>query len=539
MPRYFCYAQTLREDRIFPGMTGGTMLRMIALAGITATLFTGCSEQPAPRSAQLLTRVFTVDGIYRSMKGPMATDEIYLLETEEPELLWITGYRAEMVQPDGVTLASEEFMCHSNLDYDVMQHKEYFNWSKTTSGRLFTLSQGQLAIEFPEGYGTPLLSNEALSSSNQVLNLNYENGTDPVRHKVSIDFIRDRDLRTPMKPLFMRAAFGLKLLEGQDGYYGVSEPNEEEHGEGCLMGQAAGGRRIHDGFGRTFIGHWVIKPGREENRTLATEWMDLAFDTTVHAIAIHVHPFAESLELRNLTTGESVFKSKIRGAGERIGISQLDSFAGTEGIPLFKDHEYELVSIYDNPTDQDYDSMAVMMLYMLDQEFEKPDLAALFPTPAEEQVVLRTDHGDVTIELYAEIAPDHVQRFLDLVRAGAYDMTPIVRVEPDYLIQTGAAPGRKDLPPLEAEFSQMRHKPGSVSMVLQDNGNPDSAQTSFFIMLDHAPALDRKYTVFGRVTEGLDAVREISLAPRDGNRLSQKIEIRAAEVVSGSLVATL
>jgi len=71
------------------------------------------------------------------------------------------------------------------------------------------------------------------------LNFNAEGAAFDVRHKVEIRFVRDRDLGTPMKPLFMKAATGLKLLEGENGYYGVSQPTAEQHGESCLVGQQA------------------------------------------------------------------------------------------------------------------------------------------------------------------------------------------------------------------------------------------------------------------------------------------------------------
>jgi hypothetical protein len=72
----------------------------------------------------------------------------------------------------------------------------------------------------------------------------------------------------------------------------------------------------------------------------------MQFDTTVHYIAVHLHPFAESLELVDLTTGESVFKSKARNFDDKIGLEEVEFFSSEEGLPIYKDHEYELVSTY-------------------------------------------------------------------------------------------------------------------------------------------------------------------------------------------------
>jgi hypothetical protein len=273
-------------------------------------------------------------------------------------------------------------MCHSNLDLDMKRHRELFGWKKFPSNRLFTLSQGQFEIEFPEGYGIPVLSSEPLSLTTQVLNHNIEGQKFQVRHKVAIDWVRDAELAKPMKPLYMSAANGLVAVDGKgSGYYGIEHPQQEEHGSGCLVGEAAMGRIQEDEFGRKFSGHWVVPPGRQENRTLVTEWLNLRFDTTVHYIAVHLHPFAESLEFRDLTTGATVFKSKARGPTDRIGLDHVDAFSSAEGVPLYKDHQYELVSVYDNTSGVDQDSMAVMYIYLLDREFKKPDLLNVAETP--------------------------------------------------------------------------------------------------------------------------------------------------------------
>ena len=102
--------------------------------------------------------------------------------------------------------------------------------------------------------------------------------------------------------------------------------------------------------------------------------MDLPFDTTVHHIAVHLHPFAASLELRDLTADTTVFRSEVENSAEKIGLERVESFSSEEGIPVYADHEYELVSVYENTSAEDQDSMAIMFLYMLDREFIRPKL---------------------------------------------------------------------------------------------------------------------------------------------------------------------
>lgn len=328
----------------------------------------------ADETRTVISDVYTVDRVYRSMMGPYSTVTVDLDEdAAEPELLWVRGYSAVMVAADGETPMPQDYMCHSNLDLaDVSSHAGRLGQKSVMSGRLFTLSQGQFEIRLPEGYGIPLMSDEALNLTTQVLNLNDASGEPvQVRHKVSIDFVRDRDLQKPLKPLFSGSAYGLASLEGDNPYFGMEMPDPQKHGPGCLAAQSASDHTYQDHCGRKFTGHWVVPPGRQENRTLVTRLMNLPYDTTVHYIAVHLHPFAESLELRDLTTGQTVFKSRARNLEGRIGLEHVDSLSSAEGIALYKDHDYEIVSVYHNPTDEPHDSMAVMYLYLLDQEVER------------------------------------------------------------------------------------------------------------------------------------------------------------------------
>ncbi len=362
------------------------------------------ADEPTVYTKEMLAPVYHVDKIYKSMTGPQSTSEFFLVDAKNPELVWIVGFEAIMVEPDGKTQASQEWMCHTNLDIDPTLHNRAFGGSKRLSGRLFTLSQGQYRIDMPKGYGIPILSSELMSLNTQVLNLNMDKGEKDVRHRVYVRFVRDVELKQAYKPLFPAAAYGLKLLRGTDGVFGGEEamPGHDMsqhdmsghdmsgheghdmsnmsghdmsgHGASCLPGQNASTNEFADGKGRAFTGHWVVKPGREENHTRVTNIMDLPFDTTMHYVAVHLHPFAESLELKDVTAGTTVYKAGTQQAGKGIGLARVDFFSSPEGVPLYKDHEYEIVSIYNNTTGKDQDSMAVMNLYLLDKEFTKPDM---------------------------------------------------------------------------------------------------------------------------------------------------------------------
>jgi hypothetical protein len=325
---------------------------------------------------EVLTPTFNIDRIYRSMQGPFGFHRYALDPDGSPELVWMIGYQAVMTAPDGTTPMSQEFMCHSNF---ILEDPEFYRRVRTqlppTNGRLFTLAQGQHRVMLPEGFGIPVMSNQEIRMDAQVLNHNVVDRAFDVRHRISIDFVRDSSLPQPLIPLHPRPVFAMKLIEGPDGYTAVppDEVDPEKHGEGCLIGEDAGGVNPHlvdDPQGRKFTGFWLLPPGREENHTLVTKMLGLPYDTMLHYVAVHLHPFAESIELRDLTTRESVYKSRARQADEGIGLAEVEYFSSVEGIPLYKDHEYEVVSLYNNTSGETQDAMATMFLYLRVYDFD-------------------------------------------------------------------------------------------------------------------------------------------------------------------------
>ena len=136
----------------------------------------------------------------------------------------------------------------------------------------------------------------------------------------------------------------------------------------------------------------------------------------------------------------------------------------------------------------------------------------------ENMLYLELKDGRVVIELLGDLAPNHVARIKQLVRRKFYDNIVFHRVIAGFMAQTGdptgtgrGGSGRN----LDAEFSTERHLRGTVSMAR--SSDPNSADSQFFIVLGDAPWLDRKYTLWGRVTEGMQFVDKIKKgAPGSG-----------------------
>lgn len=133
--------------------------------------------------------------------------------------------------------------------------------------------------------------------------------------------------------------------------------------------------------------------------------------------------------------------------------------------------------------------------------------------------------GRVTIALRPDRAPNHVERIRTLVRRGFYDGIVFHRVIDGFMAQTGdpkgTGEGGSDLPDLKAEFNDLPHVRGAVSMAR--TGDPDSANSQFFIMFQPLLRLDRDYTVFGRVVDGMQWVDMIARGepPANPSRILQ------------------
>ncbi len=153
----------------------------------------------------------------------------------------------------------------------------------------------------------------------------------------------------------------------------------------------------------------------------------------------------------------------------------------------------------------------VIFIFIL---FVKPTLAK------EDTMILKLKDGNVIIELFSDKAPNHVKRFKQLSKEKKYDGVVFHRVIDGFMAQTGdveygnsnldtydiqrAGTGGSEYPDLKAEFSNIPHERGTLSMAR--SSDPNSANSQFFICFKASPSLDRQYTVFGKVVQGMEFV---------------------------------
>ncbi len=153
-------------------------------------------------------------------------------------------------------------------------------------------------------------------------------------------------------------------------------------------------------------------------------------------------------------------------------------------------------------------------------------------TMSEENImILKLKDGDVKIELFEDIAPNHVKRIKELANNGKYDNVVFHRVIDGFMAQTGdvqfgnsssdnfdlgrAGMGGSDLPDLKQEFNKLPHDRGTLSMARSTD--PNSANSQFFICFKPAPFLDNKYTIFGKVIDGMEYVDNIKRGDENKN----------------------
>ena len=158
-----------------------------------------------------------------------------------------------------------------------------------------------------------------------------------------------------------------------------------------------------------------------------------------------------------------------------------------------------------------------------------------------EVAVIETTLGDIELELQNDIAPGHVKNFKDLAGKGFYDGTTFHRVIPGFMIQGGDPNTKSDDRSthgmggpgytIKAEFSSTPHTRGVLSMARSQD--PDSAGSQFFVVVKDSSFLDNQYTVFGRVTKGMDVVDKIVSVPRDSkDNPDEKVEMKSVKMVN-------
>ena len=160
---------------------------------------------------------------------------------------------------------------------------------------------------------------------------------------------------------------------------------------------------------------------------------------------------------------------------------------------------------------------------------------------SQQRIVFETEFGNLVFSLYPDIAPRHVAQITRLVETGAYDSTHFFRVQPGFILQLTdiynrrtpiTAEQRVANQRLPAEFSPyLKHRAGSLSMA-RETDDPDSATSSFSILLGKAPHLDGKYTIFGELESGNSVIKQMLAVPRHDETPTVRLSVNRAYIIN-------
>ena len=321
--------------------------------------------------ANFTSSTLLVDGIYPSMLGPTAY-KTFLLDDREDEIYWITGLEVGANTNQKTQNKSSDFICHVNLYHSEVEHYARMQMEDRINNdqapQLITLTKGDLDFSFPEGFGFPIFSNEKILLGGQVLNLNHKNPLFTINYDFKIKFEKNKEKR--LKPLYTRyAVLALPYDLTDEIDYDNQITNDKVR---CVILEGEHhGLNSKNKQGQPITAFWKVPPGKHIYRSNITSFLALDTIVTLHKINSHVHPFANSLALRDITIDSTLFKSVVTNYKDKIGLDKITSFASQKGIKLYPNHLYELVEEVDNTTDSEIEMMGSMFLYFYDYKLDR------------------------------------------------------------------------------------------------------------------------------------------------------------------------
>lgn len=457
-------------------------------------------------------------GTFASMNGAAASPAP-ACSPRPRKLYWLRSIKLEVLDEAGRPLPTAEFICHMNLDVDpAFRNRVFEEGERCTQARILTLTQGQTEVRFPEGFGVPVASDEQWTWTFQAANRTTDEHR-RLQHRMTMELIEDQDLLEPVQALAWMTPFLSVVVDKNSPEARARELKEMP---GCLpttVGLTAPnsvpGTNFDSWCGQRRTGHWVVAPGRHTYQSAIPE-LRMPEDRTLRLVWSHVHPLLETASILECAGKKPLLTVRARTRTKPgIELEAIELLTFPEGLTLKADTNYAIESVYHNTTRAGQDSMVSLGLFYDDHQFARPAwvlanqnedvncaVLPLYDGPllqAPRKLTLETSRGPLRIVLDPELAPQTASQVARLLEEGVYDETPFVRYEPGFVLQLGNA--KQDTSPLlrrlPVEPSGRKHAKGLLSMARYED--PDSAVSSFSIMLGPAPHLDGQYTVFGWV----------------------------------------
>ncbi|WP_418639575.1 hypothetical protein [Winogradskyella sp.] len=317
------------------------------------------------QTLSLITPTLVVDQIYKSMEGPKVMRS-FQIDSKTDDLVWITSFETKAISTNEVDALSNDYICHTNIDFYDGEHYSRWNLNERIGQhypRLTSMSNGIEKYNFPDGFGFPVFGNENLFLSTQTLNHNIKSDPFSVKHQINLGY---KPHSKTMKPLQSKTVFIMLPYNTDNPFQGPTEANPNM----CLPVET-GNHSYSNDEGESLSGHWVVFPGRKRYSYDITHQLQLKDSTTLHHIATHLHPYAETLTLKNKTKDTVIFTSIAENYTDKTGLKRVSSFSSAEGVMLYPDHAYELILEVNNTSGSDQDMMASMFLFLYDKEMHE------------------------------------------------------------------------------------------------------------------------------------------------------------------------
>ena len=305
---------------------------------------------------------FYIDGIYKSMEGPKATNYVQL--TSDSALVWINEFGVKALESKSKHPISNDFICHTNIDFNDVGYYSSLGLPDRIGKsypRMTSLSHGLEKFSLPDGFGIPMKGNQLLMVTTQALNHNLPKCNLLIKHQVCITYTKQKNI----KPLMSKTVFIELPYDKIDPYKEPLDPASNQ----CIPVETKN-HSYPDGNGNMRSGHWVIPVGEKTYSSSINEQLQLKDSLRLHAAAIHVHPFATRITLFDKTLNRPIFSSKIVNHKDKIGLTSIEPFSSVEGIWLYKSHDYKIILEVNNTSKINQDMMGSMFLFFYDSELD-------------------------------------------------------------------------------------------------------------------------------------------------------------------------
>ncbi|HLP65868.1 hypothetical protein [Flavobacterium sp.] len=311
---------------------------------------------------KMISPSFYIDGIYKSMEGPKATNYVQL--TTDSTLVWITSFEVKALDSKTKQHISNDFICHMNVDFNDVNYYTNLGLKDRIGSqypRMTSLSHGLEKFELPKGYGIPMKGNDFLFVTTQSLNHNLPDENRTIKHEVSITYSKEKNI----KPLMTRTIYIQLPYDKNDPFKEPLDPMSNQ----CIPVETKN-HSYPDENGNMLSGHWVIPKGKKTYQSSVDKQLHIKDSMRLHAAAVHVHPFTSSITLFDVTANKVIFKSNVINHKNAIGLTKIDALSSEEGIWMYENHKYILTMDVNNTSNIQQDMMGSMFLFFYDEELD-------------------------------------------------------------------------------------------------------------------------------------------------------------------------